>query len=156
MDHDERKRRNYRAGILAAIGLFMLVGLPVLAFRGSGKNTLTGRVMYRGQPVLVGTVVAVAADGTARSAKLDAEGRYEVTGLPNGLVRLGVISHDPAKSLLKQQKIAARSDRLTAGDRGPTAEPRRWFAVPMHYEDPQNSGFEVILKGAQALDIEMR
>jgi len=76
--------------------------------------------------------------------------------LPNGVVQLGVISHDPAKAILKQQKMAARSDRLTAEDRGPTTEPRRWFAVPIQYEDPQKSGLEVNLKGAQTFDIEIR
>ena len=156
MEVNERKRRNYRAGVLAAIGVFVLVGLPVLAFRGSGTNKLTGRVTFRGRPVVVGTVIAVTADGTIHRAKLDPESRYDLTGLPNGSVRLGVISHDPSRALLKQQKIAARSDRVSAEDRGPTAEPARWFALPVLYEDPQKSGLEVETKGPQKFDIELR
>lgn len=151
----ERERRNYRAAILAAIGLLFLIGVPVLAFRSGSANSVSGRVTCGSKTVVMGTVVAMADDGSAHTSAIDAQGRYAITGLPAGRIRLGVISRDPVKHQLKQTKMIAKTDRLTEADRGQMSGGQGWFAIPVKYEDPFNAGLEVTINGERSFNIEM-
>ena len=115
--HPERhERRNYRATVIGAIGMVMLIGLPVWAFRGPGHGKLSGRVTFAGKPVAAGIVVAVAADGSAKSSVTDADGWYSLDGVTNGKVQFGVISRDPAKAA---QAVADGRPQRPRPARGP-------------------------------------
>jgi UDP-N-acetylmuramoylalanine--D-glutamate ligase len=121
----------------------------------SAGKVAAGRVTCGGKTVALGTVVAMAADGSVHTATIDPEGRYTIAKVPAGTVRLGVISRDPVKVQLKQTKLAAKSDRLTEADRGIPSFANGWFAIPAKYEDPLGSGLELAIKGPQVFNIQL-
>jgi hypothetical protein len=143
--------------LFAAPAAVLLLVVPALAFRGSSTGTLTGRVTLSGKPVVVGTVVVLAADGSVRSAELDPQGNYAVEGVPQGKLQIGVISRDPTKARQRQQRLAASGDRLTHSDLCPArAASKSWFPVPVRYEDPHQSGLGVTLTGTTEYHVELQ
>jgi hypothetical protein len=146
--------------IPTAIGgtLIVVLGISLFAFRAPAKGTLAGRVVCKGKPVVVGTIVVLAGDGKLRAVPIEADGSYQVAGVPQGKVQLGVISRDPAKIQERYAKMAAPTDRLASDDRVAPQQvnKKNWFPVPKQYEDPHYSGLETTLKGQDKFDIELR
>lgn len=147
-----------RLWLIAGIASTLVVVVVAWALLSPSRGTVTGRVTSKGKPVVVGTVVAIAHDGTMRAADLDAQGRYTIEGIRAGKVQLGVISRDPAKSQQRLEKLAASNERLTIQDRGfgRAGNSKAWFAVPPRYEDPRSSGLETKLKGTIEFNIELQ
>lgn len=144
-------------GIVAASAVLIL-SATLFAFRSPPKGTLAGRVICQGKPVVMGTIVVLANDGKLRAVPIAADGSYEVAGVPQGRVQLGVISRDPAKLQERYFKLAATTDRLANDDRHapPPTSRKNWIPVPKQYEDPQYSGLATTLKGEAKFDIELR
>lgn len=129
-----------------------------MAYLTKLRGTLTGLVTYKGNPVVVGTVVAHCSDGVRRTATLDSQGRYTIEGIPHGKVQVGVISRDPTRGMLRQLKMAKASDRLPEEDRE-TDRPGvsgKWFATSTSYEDPRWSGLETTVEGMTEFPINLQ
>jgi hypothetical protein len=103
-------------------GLLFAAGLLAAACGCAGSATVSGKVTYRGRPVVAGSVVFLSADRTARSGVIEPDGSYTVRGVRPGAVKIGVISRDPAKKA-----------------RG-AARPAGWFPLPRQFENPESSG----------------
>lgn len=149
---------NWKLPAAVAGAIIVLLGGAVFAFRAPAKGTLAGRVVCQGKPVVVGTIVVLAGDGKLRAVPIEPDGSYQVAGVPQGKVQLGVISRDPAKMQERYAKLAMPTDRLVNDDRtGPQQlDKKKWFPVPKQYEDPQYSGLVTTLTGQAKFDIELR
>lgn len=151
-------RWNWKLSTTIVGSLILAFGVAVFAFRAPAKGTLAGRVVCQGKPVLVGTIVVLGGDGKLRAVPIEPDGSYQVAGVPQGKVQLGVISRDPAKVQERYSKLAMPTDRLAADDRAAPLpiDKKKWFPVPKQYEDPHFSGLETTLKGQDKFDIELK
>jgi hypothetical protein len=126
-----------------------------------GTATLSGKVSYKGQPVLSGSVIVLLADGTAREGVIQPDGTYSVEGVSRGHVRFGVLSPDPARarSILKKEENQAQH----AAEKHPKVVHTHtkpgtggWFPLPPHLGDPEKSGLEYDVAGSRVRhDIDM-
>ena len=85
----------YLRGRFAPIARFLTIGLLVMSARTIGAQqdggTLAGRVLSDAQrPVQGAQIGARSADGTVRGTVADGNGRFRITGLSGGEVRLEV------------------------------------------------------------------
>ena len=83
-------------GVWLSIRCSLVLVLLILAGCDSGTGAVTGRVTFRGKPVVSGAVVMIGADNKLVSSPLNAEGRYAVDGVPLGTVQVAVVSPNPA------------------------------------------------------------
>src|SRR5262245_32918211 len=81
---------------LAAIGLALLA---LVAGCGKRKGQISGTVKYKGKNVVVGTVTVYDEEERPFQSMID-QGRYYVSGIPEGPIKIIVISEDPNKSNL--------------------------------------------------------
>ncbi len=120
---------------------WILAGLALCAC-GCGGATVSGKVTYQGRPVTSGSVIILGADRQARSGVIEADGSYAVEGVTPGEVKIGVVSHDPAKGRHQGKK--------------PPPPRGTWFPLPPRYEDPETSGLGCTVGGGQVRhDIEL-
>lgn len=156
-DIDERPNRGLWIGLMAAMALPL--GVITWIVMSPGQGELSGRVLFSGKPVTVGSVVVLAADGSIRTAPIESNGRYRLAGVPRGPAKVGVVSRDPAKVSQRYDKMLKPSDRLTDEDRAGVAKPAKvlnWFPVPDKFADPKYSGLETVVLKSASYDIVMR
>lgn len=151
---------------LAGLAAFALAVPLVLTGCGEGTGDLTGTIMHKGKAVASGSISAVGADGIPHGGSIGPDGRYTLTGLPVGEVKITVVSPNPAKS--------GRADGRGAGARGegrgkearampkrddPTPDPeaaKNWFPVPDTYADIARTPLRATVKrGPTAHDIDL-
>src|SRR5690349_503951 len=87
---------------------FVIAAVLIGAAAGCGGQgaTVSGKVSYKGRPVVSGSVIVLNPDGTARTGVILPDGSYTVEGVSRGLVKIGVLSPDPAhtRSILKKDE----------------------------------------------------
>jgi len=122
-----------RSHVLAA-SLFMLA----VAGCGGGTGTLTGKVSYKGKPVVYGSVLVRCADGIQRAGNIELDGSYTVLNVPTGPVKIGVDSPEPPSAA----DISHRGSRpgAKAAAAAPTVDRSKWVKLPDKYADPDQSG----------------
>ena len=131
---------------------WVLTGLVLLVCGCARTATVSGRVTYKGRPVIYGSVIIVSADKTARSTFIEADGSYTVQGVHPGEVNIAVISRDPSKA----RAVIQRSDSGLTGKAAAQAVARRWFALPRQLEDPHTSGLTCTIgRGSVQHDIDL-
>jgi hypothetical protein len=114
-----------------------------------GSAKLTGKVTYKGQPVLSGTVTVLNEDGTAASGVIQPDGTYAVEGVKRGRVKIGVVSPDPARarSILKKAENKDAKDKDHHGHTIPGTG--GWFPLPPELGDPEKSGIELVVSSSR-------
>lgn len=114
--------------------------LVLMMFAGcsGGTGSLSGTVIFRDQPVVYGTVMALCSDGITRSTDIMPDGRYRFEGLPRGLVQLSVVSPEPP-DLNAEPKRASRTGGSPAAP-PPGIDRSKWRLLPVKYSDPRTSG----------------
>src|SRR5438309_1155110 len=66
-----------------------------------GVGDVKGKVYFKGEPLKLGSVTAVASNGS-KQASIDSEGNYELTGVGTGKVKFLVYCSNPeAEKVLK-------------------------------------------------------
>ena len=141
--------KNWQWAFLAAGVAIVLVGAGMTG--GVRKTEVTGKVTYKGKPVVYGAVILVSADGqTAAAGPIQPDGTYTVTGMKPGEVRVGVISRDPAvqqrQHNLRWAKITRPVEQASLKAK---VDRKKWVSLPPKYEEPETSGVSFILKGGQ-------
>jgi hypothetical protein len=142
------------AGGAVGFGVLLIV---VAAFTfGRSKATVTGRVVYRGKPVIWGSVILVAPDGTATAGRIEPDGTYKVDGAAPGAVNVAVISKDPLLQHYATQ-IKIQRERVSMKKwEAPPVDRKKWFQLPKQYEDANTSGLSLTLtRGTNQFDIEL-
>ena len=74
------------------------------------KATLSGRVTLQGEPVTTGTIVVMNRDSTVAKGNIQSDGRYSVSGVSRGIVRIGVVSDNAPRG--KGAKTHASRNRM--------------------------------------------
>lgn len=139
-------------GVTRMVAAWSLVLLAAAAGCSGGKSTLSGRVLYNGRAVLVGSIIVVGADGVAVVGRLDDNGEFTVGGIRPGEVRVGVSSPTPV-----QQAGFRRPGRGPAKPLIPPPPAPGWFPLPGHLADPGTSGVLLSLaSGRNRMDIDLR
>jgi hypothetical protein len=147
----------------------LMLVLLTLAGCGSGTGEVTGRVTFRGKPVVSGSVVMMGADNKLVSCPLDAEGCYAMNGVPLGTVQVAVVSPNPVprrrfpRNLLKrrEKEIKLLEEKKNAKDSPAPAAPKvdssKWFPLPKQYELADTSGITTTIHGGDnTFDIELK
>jgi hypothetical protein len=139
--------------------LFLPAVLLVALCGCGGPATVSGKVTYRGRPVLSGSVIFLNQDGTARTGVIQPDGSYSVEGVARGRARIGVLSPDPAhaRSILKPPEEPKPDPRANHGKPPPKAGREGWFPLPTALGDPEKSGLECdVSAGRVGHEIEMK
>jgi len=150
--------------------LALLVVLPALAGCGPARGTLSGRVLYRGQPVPGGWVTFRPADPAANTvhALIDPDGRYEAT-LPVGDVAISVDNREwappapPLGSIVPPQAHLPPEAQPKAGAAAEAPKggrerlPGGYLPIPEKYADADTSGLRyAVRRGADTYQIELQ
>lgn len=156
-------------GAARRLGLLLL--LPVLAGCGSGKGTVSGKVIYQGKGLPGGRVTFRPADPRLNpvGVVLDAEGHYEVS-LPPGEVVISVDNRelDPAAARAApppQLPPGIKLPRVPKPEAGPAEVspntiqnlPGRYRGIPPKFYSTDTSGLKyTVQKGSQTHDIDLK
>lgn len=128
-------------------------GTPV--YKTSGVE-LEGLVTLDGKPLEVGMVLAVPANAMqtaeAGSTSVEADGRYKMSNVPPGIVKLAVrTSH--MKGMAAMGKLPATKPGVSGGPK----LAGHFVDVPKKYEDPDTSKLQVTVNpGKNTFDIELK
>lgn len=109
-------------------------------------GTVSGKVVYQGQPLPGGTITFVPAKGKPVTVAIDADGNYKATAVPVGAARIAVetASLKPGRKPPKDKKIP--------GDQG-----GKYLRIPEKYGNPKTSGLTLeIQSGKQTHDIHLQ
>ncbi len=155
--------------LIFVIPLGLAIGL--LEGCGPGRGDVHGQVKFQGKVVSRGSVVMVGGDRKPLVGRIEPDGTYSLKGVPAGIIRIGVVSPDPAAA----SKTIRRAPQNRKGpadlkakfgtqmaqndETGATAQAARgkWFPLPKAYEDPDTSGLTTeIGQGENRFDIELR
>ena len=117
--------------------------LPLLLAIGLGgcsrTATVTGRVTYRGRPVVHGSVTFVQDARTARSGVIQPDGSYSVENVPMGTMEILVFSRSPKKG--RSVPVGQPSDQHGQKEADlQKAVVKEWFPLPRKYEAAATSG----------------
>jgi len=129
------------------IGALFLLTVTGCADR---KAEVTGRVTYKGKPLVFGTITFAPKGTTAGpiSTEIRPDGTYSFAELPAGPVQVGVYSPDP-----KIPRETKNGKELWPT----TADRNLWFPIPSQYNQPFSSGLEVVLTpGPNTHDIDLK
>ena len=158
-----RRRRAGRAGVLFVLAL--------TAGCGRGEGTVSGQVLFNGQPLPGGWVIfRPAASGTNTvTAQIDPNGRYEAT-LPAGEVKIAVDNRELQKAAV-DQKVAnpevplkvklppapKQWGRPAGSNTAPQLLTGTYVAIPRQFYDVDASHLTYTVRpGPQPHDIELK
>jgi hypothetical protein len=143
-----------------------LFGVLVSGCGAAGVGEVSGTVSVRGQPVVYGTVTLVGGDGAPHAGAIQPDGRYTVTGVPAGSVRIAVVSPpvprvesklDVPSDIDPEQYKALEQERAAAATRVAGIDRKMWHAIDKKYADFNTSGLTVVVaSGANPYDIDLK
>lgn len=150
----------------AFLALFALAGC------GGGTGELTGTVKSGAKVVASGSVTAVGSDGIPHGAVIGPDGRYTLTGLPLGEVKLLVSSPNPAAPAGKgpggpggapgrgKEGRGKEGRQPPPTEQPPEADPeiaKKWFRISDDFGDLAKTTLRATVKaGRTEHDIEVK
>jgi hypothetical protein len=113
-------------------------------------GTVSGTVIFQGQPVRAGSITFVPTDGATMSSSIH-EGSYSIAKIPTGACTILVVSVPATRGMwnpVKKEKVA--------GDAA-SGQPRKPMRIPKRYNDPKQSDlhYEVVAVN-QTYNIELK
>jgi hypothetical protein len=146
--------RRLLGSCLAVFMFLLLIGC------GAGKGTVSGKVLYKGQPLKGGNVTfSPEQEGaTTLSSRIQEDGSYTVQGIATGPVKIAVET-ESAKPPPTPQQLARRNVAPVPGD--PNAESKeggasRYVKIPAKYKDSATSDLKyTVQRGSQSFDIKL-
>lgn len=122
---------------------------------GPARSNVSGTVRYKGKPLTSGTIIFLASDNKNHQADIGPDGKYKMTGVARGKVKVAVIVEPP--------RIAPRPDPVKTADpvggKEAKADDAKGMArlkeavsnlppspIPAHYGDAGKSGLEFDLQ----------
>jgi hypothetical protein len=149
-----------KTGIPIACFLMVWVGVAGFGCAPTPNGELSGKVTYKGEPVLLGTMSAVADDGTIASCRID-NGSYRLGGLSVGRIQVSIagvtkqISAEEAEA--NKAKYLAERHSLKGDDSKENERPVDPNTVPIKYANSLTSGLTYDVKaGQQNHDFELQ
>jgi hypothetical protein len=150
--------------------VFPFLALALLTVAGCTKNPnapaqISGVVKYNGKPLPGGTIKFHDSEGKAYSAPIQQDGKYELTDVPVGEMKVTVETEslNPAK---KQETYGGqRAAKMGMSDYNPAGLPARpgaeekkeqYVKIPGKYNDISSSGLSATLKkGKNSKDFDL-
>jgi len=123
----------------------VLLTLAVAGCQGTGD--VSGKVSYKGKPLVWGTVTFEGSNGL-RYGNIGRDGSYAVSGIATGDAKVAVSSINPKSSdFVPIQREGSKP-------RPPRPEILGWFPIPDKYDAPYKSGLVYTIKpGANTVDV---
>ena len=123
-------------------------------------GTVSGRVLFHGRPVRIGTVVFMADDGSgAARADIGVDGRYRADHVPAGHVRVALqLPEVPAEARIPRRAARVMSETGDPGD-DPSVHVDRYrsiVGVPSDYTLHRTSGLSCDLEAGDSLEYDIR
>jgi hypothetical protein len=128
-----------------------VLAVLVLAAGGcQGKGDVSGKVSYKGKPLVWGTVTFEGKDGGLHYGNIGRDGSYSVSGVATGEAKVAVSSINPKSSdFVPMQREGSKKPPPP-----PRPEVKGWFPIPEKYDAPYKSGLVYTIKrGENTIDI---
>ncbi len=147
--------------------VLLLVVMVALATAGCSRSTATvsGTINFKGAPLKGGTVLFVNEDGTTVSATIGEDGKYTIRNIHPGPVQIAVKTaflrpNDKAPASKHPYKLvnppADQEGQPIQRGHDPTANAKRFVAIPPHYEELDTSGLTYTVEpGNQTHDLDL-
>lgn len=142
--------RSFR--ILAAL---LATGLVIVAGCGDyARSEVHGTITFRGKPLTDATLIFLTRDNMTYPTDLKSDGTYQVSGIPQGTVRVSIQQHLPYVAPRPEPKYQVRA-KANVGESKDKDEERIAPAsipktvsnpLPPIYADPTKSGLQFELK----------
>jgi hypothetical protein len=124
--------------------------LLTLAAAGCGRGDVSGKVTYKGKPLVWGTVQFEGSDNLLKQDNINSDGTFNVRGVATGEAKVAVSSINPQSSDFQV--------RVREGEKPkPRPKVEGWFPIPEKYNTPYKSGLTYEIKrGENTIDIELK
>jgi hypothetical protein len=138
------------------------LALAVLAAAGcGGKGTeLSGKVTFKGKPIVYGTVTVIGADGLPRAGTIEPDGSYRVAGIGPGPARVAVSSPPPpGAGPPPRPAVQDPQDEKPPPLTPPPADPQvvqNWFPIPDRFADPDRSEIKTEVGSGKPFNIDLQ
>jgi hypothetical protein len=137
-----------RTGVRCAAGLVLV---SLLAALGCGRGDVTGKVTYKGKPLVFGTVQFEGADKVLKQGNIKTDGTYTVRDVAAGEAKVAVNSLNPESSDFQP----LQREGMPARKRPPA--PKGWFPIPAEYQDLSKPKLTYTVKsGKNTIDIDLK
>ena len=137
-------RSSFRPALALALLTLAAVGC-------AGRGDVSGKVSYKGKPLVFGTVQFEASDKTIKQANIKEDGTYFVPGVPVGEARVAVSSQNPLSSDFQPLQREGQPPRK------PRPEVKGWFPIPEEYQDLSKPKLTyTVKKGPNTYDIDLK
>jgi hypothetical protein len=130
----------------------MTAVLLTLAATGCGRTgDVSGKVTYKGKPLVWGTVQFEGSDNLVKQGNIEGDGTYCISGVATGEAKVAVSSINPKSSDFQVRQAEGRPPPK------PRPEVKGWFPIPEKYDTPFKSGLTYSIKaGDNKIDIELK
>jgi hypothetical protein len=132
---------------------FRVVAAALLTFAAigcGGRGDVSGKVSYKGKPLVWGTVQFEGSDGIVKHGNINPDGTYTVESVATGDAKAAVSSINPKSSDFQPLQREGQAPRK------PRPEVKGWFPIPDKYDTPFKSGLTYEIKrGQNAIDIDL-
>jgi hypothetical protein len=124
--------------------------LTLAAIGCGGRGDVSGKVTYKGKPLVWGTVQFEGSDGVVKHGNIQPDGTYTVEAVATGNVKAAVSSLNPQSSDFQPIQREGQAPRK------PRPEVKGWFPIPDKYDTPFKSGLTYEIKrGQNTIDIDL-
>ena len=124
--------------------------LSLAATGCAGQGDVSGKVSYKGKPLVWGTVQFEGSDNLLRQANINSDGTYVIRGVAVGQAKVAVSSINPQSSDFQMRQIEGKAPPK------PRPAVKGWFRIPEKYDAPYKSGLVYTIKrGENKIDIEL-
>ncbi len=149
-------RGSARTGLACGLALALTCG----AAGCKSSGTVMGKVTYKGETVGGGTVIFLAPGKPAVVANIGPNGHYTATGVPTGLVKIGVETTsarpgaEPPPGMKPPKGVElppeARNSPIYGGGGGNSRSGgAKYVEIPGNYADPEKSGLSLTVNGGE-------
>ena len=129
--------------------VFVLLSLAATGCAGQGD--VSGKVSYKGKPLVWGTVQFEGSDNQIRQANINSDGTYVIRGVAVGQAKVAVSSINPQSSDFQMRQVEGKPPPK------PRPKVQGWFPIPEKYDTPYKSGLVYTIKrGENTFDIELQ
>jgi hypothetical protein len=137
-----------RSSFRPAVALTLLT---LAAVGCGGRGDVSGKVTYKGKPLVFGTVQFEASDKTIKQANIEKDGSYTIPGVPVGEANVAVSSENPQSSAFQPLQ------REGVPPPPPLPKVEGWFAIPPEYQDLSKPKLTYTVKrGQNTYDIDLK
>jgi len=136
----------------------LVVAMVVVSGCGASTTKLSGKVTYKGKPVVWGNVSVVASDNISYAGEIQDDGTFMIPKIPVGPCKIGVTSPNPKGDVipkpLPKKTIGAKTGSPAASR--PLPPPGAWFPIEDVYRDPIKSTLTGEIKKGEPLNVEIK